>query len=88
MSLLILVMAKAKQRAEEQEAEDRTRDKTPQKVEKEEVLVIGSSCTWKREDLDHFGVVIEKDIDVRRMIPARFFSFEHLEEYTQCDPLS
>jgi hypothetical protein len=31
--------------------------------------------------------MIEKDVDVRGMIPEKFFVFEHLEEYRQCDPL-
>jgi hypothetical protein len=78
-------MSKAKQDAEK-EAEDRTRDKTPQQVEKveKETPVIGSSSTWKREELDHFNVKTEKNVHVKRMIPQKFFTFDHLERYTQC----
>jgi ribonucleotide monophosphatase NagD (HAD superfamily) len=84
MNMLSLVMVKAKQDTKKQKAEDRTRDKTPQQVEKKEILVIGSSSTWKREELEHFKVTTEKDVDVTKMIPQKFFVFDHLEEYTQC----
>ena len=80
-------MAKEKQHAKEQETEDRTRDRTPQQVEKKVVQVVGSSCTWKRDELDHFKVTIAKDVDVRRMIPEKVFVFEPLAEYPQCTPL-
>lgn len=70
----------------DEEKEDRTREKTPQQVEKVEKdsLIIGSSSTWTRADLDHFNVRIEKDVDVKRMIPQKFFTFDHLERYTHC----
>jgi hypothetical protein len=71
-------------KAKKQKAADRTRDKTPQRVEKKEILVIGSSSTWKRDELKHFKVKIDKDVDVIKMIPSKFFVFDHLEEYTQC----
>ena len=41
-----------------------------------------SSCTWEEDQLDHFRVTIEKDVDVKRVIPEKFFVFEHLAEYT------
>jgi hypothetical protein len=87
VNVLSLAMSKAEQDAEK-EAQDRTRDKTPQQVEKaeKETPVIGSSSTWKQEEVDHFNVKIEKNIDVRRMIPQKFFTFDHLERYTHCCP--
>jgi hypothetical protein len=55
-------------------------------VEKEEVLVIGGSCTRKREHLDHFGVVIEKDFNVRRMIPDTFLRLNILRSILNVIP--
>jgi hypothetical protein len=81
VSMLSLAMSKAVEDAKK--AGNRTRDKTPQQVEKE-TTVIGSSSTWKQEELDHFNVTIKKDVDVRQMIPEKFFVFDHLEEYPQC----
>jgi hypothetical protein len=63
----------------------RTRPRTPQREKRKEVPVIGSSCTWKQDELDHFGVEVKRDVDVRKMIPEQFFRFEHLEEYAECD---
>ena len=74
-------MSKAVQDAKK--ASNRTREKTPQQVQKE-TPIVGSSSTWKREELDHFNVMIKKDVDVREMIPENFFTFDHLEEYPQC----
>ena len=62
----------------------RTALRTPQRVRKKEVPSIGSSCTWKKDELDHFNVTIERDVDVRSMITGRFFSFDHLETYPRC----
>ena len=79
---LTVALAKARQHAKRR---GRTRDRTPQGGSKEDVQVIGSSCTWKRDKLDHFKVTIERDVDVRTMIPERFFAFDHLEEYLECN---
>jgi hypothetical protein len=81
MNLLSVAMSKAVHDAKK--AENRTREKTPQQVQKE-TPIVGSSSTWKREELDHFNVMIKKDVDVSRMIPEKFFAFDHLEEYLQC----
>lgn len=83
VNVLSSAIVKAKQDAKKQKKADRTRDKTPQ-VEKKEILIIGSSSTWKLDELKHFNVKIEKDIDVTKMIPQRYFAFDHLERYTQC----
>ena len=55
---------------------------TPQP--KEEIPVIGSSCTWRESELVHFNVNVRRDVEVRKMIPDKFFRFEHLEGYQQC----
>src|ERR1700724_3162770 len=60
--------------------------RTPQRNldRKEEKLVIGSSCTWRDEQLSHFGVDVRKDVNVWDMIPQEFFDFSHLVDYQQC----
>jgi hypothetical protein len=78
---LIVALAKSRQHAKRP---GRTRARTPQGGRKNEVPVIGSSCTWKRDELDHFKVNIERDVDVQTMIPGKFFAFDHLEEYSEC----
>jgi hypothetical protein len=83
VNVLSLALVKAKQDAKKQKKAARTRDKTPQ-VEKKEILVIGSASTWKLDELQHFNVKIEKDVDVTKMIPQRYFAFDHLERYTRC----
>ena len=81
MEALRLAMAKAKEHAKKP---GRTRERTPQGRRKKEVPVIGSSCTWKQDELDHFNVRIERDVDVLSMIPDKFFDFGHLAEYQEC----
>lgn len=77
----MVAMAKAKEHSKKP---GRTRERTPQRGKTKEVPVIGSSCTWKRDELDHFKVTIERDIDVRTMIPDKFFEFDHFEGYSEC----
>ena len=66
----------------------RTRLRTPQREKRKEVPVIGSSCTWKQDELDHFGVTLHGDIDVREMIPEKYFDFEGFARYERCILLS
>ena len=48
--------------------------RTPQsRGQRKKVPVVGSSCTWKRDELDHFKVTIERDVDVKLMIPPKVF---------------
>jgi hypothetical protein len=65
----------------------RTSLRTPQGKNKEEIDVIGSSCTWRQTQLDDFKVDVERDVAVRDMIPDRFFRFDHLEKYSACCPV-
>jgi len=44
-------------------------------------LVVGSSSTWTQEELDLFHVRVERDVDVREMIPEKFFDFSTLKNY-------
>ena len=74
--------AMAKQRRAKRNGK-RKEQRTPQPKEPEPP-VIGSSCTWRDTELDHFKVKVERDVDVRKMIPDRFFSFDNLENYKEC----
>lgn len=81
---LMIAMARSKVHAKRP---GRTRERTPQnRGKRNEVAVIGSSCTWKRDELDCFKVRMERDVDVRRMIPEKFFEFGHLVDYDECNP--
>jgi hypothetical protein len=76
-------MAKARQQAKRKGKWRKQR--TPQPKEKESVIrVIGSSCTWKDAELDHFNVKLKRDVDVRKVIPGKFFNFDRLEDYNDC----
>ena len=72
-------MAKAKQQAKRHTKSSRAK-RTPEP--KQQIPVIGSSCTRKESELDQFKVKVCRDVDVRGMIPEKFFSFEHLEYCT------
>jgi hypothetical protein len=74
-------MAKAKQQAKRKGR--RREQRTPQPKEPD-IAVIGSSCTWKDAELDHFKVTVVRDVDVCKMIPERFFNFDQLEDYKEC----
>src|SRR5579859_4973930 len=78
------MVALAKSRQHAKRSSQKTRFKTPQREETKEIPVIGSSCTWRENELDHFGVEVKRDVDVWEMIPEKFFDFEHLEEYAEC----
>ena len=78
------MIALAKSRQHAKRSSQKTRFKTPQREDTEEVPVIGSSCTWKSDELDRFNVKIESGVDVRTMIPEKFFRFDHFERYPKC----
>ena len=81
-------MAKAKQH-EKKQSKNKQRDNTttPQPNDQPIIPVIGSSCTWRASELDHFNVDLDTDIDVHGMIPPQFFAFDHLDGYKECNSL-
>jgi hypothetical protein len=79
-------MAKAKQQEKRAQIRPLTTPRTPEP--KEEIPVIGSSCTWGKSELDHFNVKMERNMNVREVIPEKFFDFERLEFYRKCRILS
>jgi hypothetical protein len=81
--LLTLALAKSKVHAKRP---GRTRERTPSgRGNRNEVAVVGSSCTWKRDELDHFKATIERNVDVRKMIPEKFLDrVEKFERYGKC----
>ena len=78
------MIALAKSRQHAKRSSQKTRFKTPQREDTEEVPVIGSSCTWRENELDHFGVEVKRDVDVREMILEKFFNFEGFARYEKC----
>ena len=60
--------------------------KTPTKSrKKDQIPVIGSSCTWRDAELQHFNVRVVQDVDVRgTMIPDKFWRFDGLKYYNEC----
>ena len=58
--------------------------KTPPRQEDEKIPVIGSSCTWRDAELDHLKVKVQRVVDVRELIPEKFWRFEHLKYYKEC----
>jgi hypothetical protein len=77
-----VAMAKAKQQAKRKG--NYRGSKTPPKQKEQEIPVIGSSCTWRDAELDHLKVRVRRDVDVKELIPEKFFEFDHLEEYEEC----
>ena len=53
---------------------------TPSKPRIIQTPVIGSSCTWKQEQLDRFLVVLTV-MEVKAMIPEKFFDFGQVKDY-------
>jgi len=77
-----VAMAKAKQQAKRKS--NWRGPKTPSRQEQEKIPVIGSSCTWRDAELDHLKVKVQRDVDVRELIPEKFWRFEHLTYYKEC----
>jgi hypothetical protein len=78
---MYIAMAKAKQQAK-RKGNWRGPKTPPRQVEK--IPIIGSSCTWRDEELDHLKVKVLTDVDVRELIPEKFWRFDHLEYYEEC----
>jgi hypothetical protein len=75
-------MAKSKTHAK-RKSKYRNTQRTPSPGEPEG-KVIGSSCTWTKEELDRFNVVLTHGVDPKEMIPPKFFKFDKLEAYQKC----
>jgi hypothetical protein len=58
-----------------------TATSTPRKRETPQIPVIGSGSTWGEDELDMFKVIVEGDVDVKQMIPEKWFDFGGLEHY-------
>jgi hypothetical protein len=53
---------------------------TPKKVKRPQRHVIGSSSTWKEDELEKFKVQV-KEVAVKEMIPEKWFNFDGLDHY-------
>ena len=54
---------------------------TPKRTQRPEKPIIGSSSTWNDDQLDLFKVTVAGDVDVKRMIPEKWFDYGTLENY-------
>jgi hypothetical protein len=61
--------------------------RTPSKAKDPAKPLIGSSSTWRNDQLDLFQVE-QGVLDVRRIIPEKWFDFGQLDNYQTCTILS
>ena len=64
----------------QQKARIHSKPQTPSKPRIPERPVIGSSSTWRKEHLDRF-LVEQSVLEVKTMIPEKWFEFRQLENY-------
>jgi hypothetical protein len=74
-----IAMAAEKKQAQKQKAQV-NQPQTPSKPRVPERPLIGSSSTWRNEQLDTF-MVRQGVLEVKEMIPDKWFDFGRLEEY-------
>jgi hypothetical protein len=70
--------------AKKQKAWIDSQPRTPSKPQIPERPVIGSSSTWRKDQLDRF-LVEQSLVEVKEMIPGRWFEFGQLENYQACN---
>jgi hypothetical protein len=73
-------MVKAKQH-EKKKSKYRTPSPKTKEMEKP---IIGSSCTWGKDELNQFNVKMRQNVDAKEMIPLQVFEFKHLDKYEEC----
>jgi hypothetical protein len=66
-----------------QKARIKSQPRTLSKSRVPEKPVVGSSSTWRKEQLDRF-LVRQGVLDVREMIPQKWFDFGQLDNYRAC----
>ena len=76
--MLIVAMAGEKKQAKKR----LERPETPKRVRRPEMHVIGSSSTWKEEQLDRFKVDVGVK-EVKEMIPEKWFEFSPIPRYQE-----
>jgi hypothetical protein len=79
VEILMIAMAGGKR----QKARINSQPRTPSKPKVPERPVIGSSSTWRTEQLDRF-LVWQGVSDVKTMIPEKWFEFGQLDNYQSC----
>jgi len=66
--------------AKKQKARIDSQPRTPSKPRILETPMIGSSCTWRHEQLERF-LVEQSVLDVKTMIPEKWFEFGQIEDH-------
>ena len=69
-------------------AEQEQRPSTPKNPKPTKPKTVGSSCTWRNDELQRFAVQLEYGVDPRRMIPDKFWEFDALSMYTKRNSLA
>lgn len=67
--------------ARKQNKRQKTAPRTPKKPKQLPKPIIGSSSTWKDEELERFKVRRGGEADPKTLIPEKWFDFESLERY-------
>ena len=70
-------------KATEQEKKEAERPITPKNPENDKHKIVGSSSTWRKDELQRFAVNLEHGVDPHQMIPAKFWKFDRLAMYTK-----
>jgi hypothetical protein len=70
-------------KATEQEKKEAERPTTPKNPENDKSKTVGSSCTWRKDELERFAVSLEHGVDPHQIIPAKFWMFDRLMMYTK-----
>jgi hypothetical protein len=65
----------------EKKQKERQQMRTPRKANKPERPVIGSSSTWKEEELETFKVQAGREVDATEIIPQKWLEFGNLNHY-------
>jgi hypothetical protein len=55
--------------------------RAPQKPKDPPKPMIGSSSTWRQDELDRFEVQVGNEVAVTELIPQKWFDFSSIEEY-------
>jgi hypothetical protein len=77
LQLLTTAMATSKKRGKGQ----KTTPRAPKKPKDPPKPMIGSSSTWRQDELDLFEVRISSEADAKKLIPEKWFDFSSLEDY-------
>jgi hypothetical protein len=83
IACMVEILMTALETEKQQNARLNSEPRTPSKAKDLERPLIGNSSTWRNDELDRF-MVEQRVLDVRRMIPEKWFDFGKLDNYQSC----